>query len=416
VQSGEVVNGQTYSQSDIDRCNQIQQIIYYTMISPNDLAWLLSNNTEAFTDIATYVSNGDRTPLQLQGVSAYIRLLVQGRVNISLREFMPKYQIVFGELVPVLGLTEEEAEYLMDNEELTDAITQFLEEYNDIEGKQAAVIILQIHRQGLLTGPYAELQRDYIIESFWHLTPDQYAEFVIQCIILKQQWQNANQGENCDNYCTYKIALKAYWNTLKGYVHTALDICGLIPVAGEPCDLINGTLYLVQGDGVNASLSFAGALPVVGWAATGAKYALILVATADGVKTFKVVWDNIVSLFKFPLPSETSFRKIVGVTDPDFQAHHVIPQGLYGHPAIQKAAQAANTPWHMHHPKNGIGVHINRHNGSHNNYNTQVELFLNSIDVNLPPDEISQIIINKQNEWRIFIDASSDHINQIILP
>jgi hypothetical protein len=147
VQSGEVVNGQTYSQSDIDRCNQIQQIIYYTMISPNDLAWLLSNNTEAFTDIATYVSNGDRTPLQLQGVSAYIRLLVQGRVNIPLREFMPKYQIVFGELVPVLGLTEEEAEYLMiSDEEIASDISQFLE--NEIDGEQVLETLFQGLREG----------------------------------------------------------------------------------------------------------------------------------------------------------------------------------------------------------------------------------------------------------------------------
>jgi RHS repeat-associated protein len=52
-------------------------------------------------------------------------------------------------------------------------------------------------------------------------------------------------------------------------VHGALDVLGLVPVAGEAFDAINGALYLLEGDVVNASISFASMLPVAGIAIVG---------------------------------------------------------------------------------------------------------------------------------------------------
>jgi hypothetical protein len=55
-------------------------------------------------------------------------------------------------------------------------------------------------------------------------------------------------------------------------LQTFLDAGGLIPVVGEPLDLINGGLYALRGDWGNAGLSCAAAIPLLGWGATGVKF------------------------------------------------------------------------------------------------------------------------------------------------
>ncbi len=65
--------------------------------------------------------------------------------------------------------------------------------------------------------------------------------------------------------------------------HTALDIGGLIPFAGEVFDGANAIWYAAEGDYLNAGLSTAAMVPVVGWTATGAKYGVRLEHSVDGV-------------------------------------------------------------------------------------------------------------------------------------
>ena len=55
---------------------------------------------------------------------------------------------------------------------------------------------------------------------------------------------------------------------------TVLDVAGMIPVIGEVADLANAGIYAARGDYTNAALSAAAAIPFVGWAATGAKFAV----------------------------------------------------------------------------------------------------------------------------------------------
>ncbi len=52
-------------------------------------------------------------------------------------------------------------------------------------------------------------------------------------------------------------------------VHGTLDGVGLVPVFGEPADLLNGGIYAAEGDELNAGLSFAGAVPGLGPALPG---------------------------------------------------------------------------------------------------------------------------------------------------
>ncbi|MBC8160590.1 MAG: hypothetical protein H7Z42_05150 [Roseiflexaceae bacterium] len=53
-----------------------------------------------------------------------------------------------------------------------------------------------------------------------------------------------------------------------------LDFIGLIPVLGEPADLLNGLIYAGRGDTVNAGLSLIALWPAGGQAATAAKFGL----------------------------------------------------------------------------------------------------------------------------------------------
>jgi RHS repeat-associated protein len=56
--------------------------------------------------------------------------------------------------------------------------------------------------------------------------------------------------------------------------HAALDAAGMIPVVGAVADVANGVWYAAEGDYLDAGLSFAGAIPVIGDAAIGARYAI----------------------------------------------------------------------------------------------------------------------------------------------
>jgi hypothetical protein len=64
-------------------------------------------------------------------------------------------------------------------------------------------------------------------------------------------------------------------------VHGGLDVVGLVPVLGEPADLLNAGIYLAEGDKLNAGLSAGGALPFVGMAATAGKWGKRAVDSAD---------------------------------------------------------------------------------------------------------------------------------------
>lgn len=60
------------------------------------------------------------------------------------------------------------------------------------------------------------------------------------------------------------------WNA-GGIGHTALDLAGLVPVAGSIADSINAVWYLVEGDWTNAAASGVSAIPGIGDAAGAGK-------------------------------------------------------------------------------------------------------------------------------------------------
>jgi RHS repeat-associated protein len=55
-------------------------------------------------------------------------------------------------------------------------------------------------------------------------------------------------------------------------LHMTLQAIGLVPVIGEPADILDGIVYALEGDAANASVSFAAMIPVAGQAATAARW------------------------------------------------------------------------------------------------------------------------------------------------
>jgi hypothetical protein len=90
---------------------------------------------------------------------------------------------------------------------------------------------------------------------------------------FEKLWSSFDCGEN--------IALTIIGGGAKGFgegvveaitdPHVILDAIGMIPVLGEPADLLNALLYLLEGDNVSAGLSAASAVPVFGYIASGGK-------------------------------------------------------------------------------------------------------------------------------------------------
>ncbi len=211
---------------------------------------------------------------------------------------------------------------------------------------------------------------------------------------------------------------KIFWEATKDVIHISLDVFGLIPVVGEIADLANGVLYTIEGDGVNASLSFAAALPVVGTGSTIAKYGLKIVeASSIGTKV-KLVWKVTSDGINFGYSSK--LRKVLGITDSALQAHHLIPWATRNHDVIQKAAKSSN-PFHMNEALNGIPVASWRNQPNHNIYNNLIESKLDEFNTIINPnataneayDFVYDLISDIRN-W--VINNPNSHLNELILP
>ncbi len=216
--------------------------------------------------------------------------------------------------------------------------------------------------------------------------------FTVKCAVLRHNHP-------------YWSDLKIYWEASKDLVHITLDAFGMIPIGGEIADLTNGVLYLIEGDGVNASLSFAATIPIGGWAATGAKYAIKIVDTTQTASTIatkvKLTWKVVGTSIDFG--NRGQLRKVLGIAvgNPN-QAHHIIPWAKRGHPAVQKAAKSSNA-FHMNEALNGVPLTTAVHNGSHANYDNLVQIRLNNIDLNQTPNEVYDEVLDIINDIRTAI-------------
>ena len=67
-------------------------------------------------------------------------------------------------------------------------------------------------------------------------------------------------------------------------IHPILDAVGFIPVLGEPADFVNGLIYASEEDYINAGLSMAAVIPVIGEAGKMTKYGAKAIEKSKGLK------------------------------------------------------------------------------------------------------------------------------------
>lgn len=213
---------------------------------------------------------------------------------------------------------------------------------------------------------------------------------------------------------------KCFWEASRETIQLLLDLGGLAPVIGEVCDLTNGVIYTIQGDGLNASLSYASAIPVAGWFAAGSKYGVKVINASDIASRQVLKWivgnDG---LIKFGYSSQ--LRKVLKLTDATKQAHHIIPwaYNIQIHSVVQKAAKSADA-FHLNEALNGIAVASWRNQPNHNVYNNKIfsklELFKNS-NPNATPQECYNFLNDLIGDVRTWIiNHPNSHLNDLVLP
>jgi|GEM_PF-5002216 len=205
---------------------------------------------------------------------------------------------------------------------------------------------------------------------------------------------------NCDATNSLKrseLLLTAYWHVFDEAVHVGLDVIGLVPGLGDAIDIFHGVIYLIQGNETDAAFTFTAAIPFGGWVATSAKDAKKVVKHAGKAweLPIKVLTGGVVH---FGSKSNSKLRKVMGITNPLNDAHHIIPwQKCKTHPLVQRAAGHGKVVqhdgkdwieggWHMDQPSNGIEVKRFTRNqvdpgqhATHPNYDNQVFAKLTSI-------------------------------------
>lgn len=233
------------------------------------------------------------------------------------------------------------------------------------------------------------------------------AEYLIQRAVKKYLHPNWNE-------------VQIYYSVLWDLRHMTLDAFGLIPVIGEVADLVNGTLYTIEGDKVNAAFSFASAVPVAGWAAVGVKYAVKIKTVATiGTKvklTWKVLADGTI-YFGTNNTCRAQLRKVLGLAVGNLnQAHHIIPLNLQTNAIVQKAFKSPDA-FHLNEALNGIPLSTAVHNGSHFNYDGKIfhklEVF-RIANPNATPTECYNEVVDIINDIRTAIrNSPNTPINQL---
>jgi hypothetical protein len=317
-------------------------------------------------------------------------------------------------LAIILNLNSTQTNWLLQNsavaQEIEKALQESLSDENALTGLAymdvypdyavaASRITIDAAMNSLINGPYDSWHFDLIKQNIpgWQNSsitdPVFWAMFNIQCTLIKIEHPEYNRW-------------RVYWEAMGEVVHLGLDLAGLIPVIGEIADLTNGVIYTIEGNGVDAALSYASAIPVAGWFSASVKFAKKGIALADGTKTtFKWIkrTDNLINF-----GDRGQLRKVLGLAKGDLRiAHHIIPWGHGVDDVVQEAAKG-NNAFHLNELLNGIPLTSIQHSGSHSLYSARVKAHLTSIKNNL----VSSGNFNPTSAR----EAIQDLINNVIKP
>jgi hypothetical protein len=281
------------------------------------------------------------------------------------------------------------------------------------EAKIASKITIAVGMAGKINDPFdANVYNNYVKpnlpspQNLVNYNPILAIYFNLQCTILKiehPEWSN----------------IKVYWEASKEMIHFTLDVAGMAPVIGEVADLANGVIYTIEGDGVNATLSYLAAVPIAGWAATGIKFAKKTITAVNGTsRTLK--WIKLTNgIIKFG--DRGLLRKVLGLAVGDARiAHHLIP---WEHEASLLVQKAASGDFHLNEILNGIPLTAIQHNnGGHAVYNALIEsklgqLWAQNVGASMSVQTAQNLVRNLANDVRNWITTHpNESINNLILP
>lgn len=263
-------------------------------------------------------------------------------------------------------VTDDEAQWLYDNKNIATIL------YNNIYSTQidesvdaasyfaenvlAARLLFAEEYNNMSGGPYdvnygtavltPVLQLPSVI-PIGHYTAKFAALYTTNCALLKLEHPG---------WGTWKVR----WEAMRATVQFGLDVIGMVPGVGTVANLINGTIYGINGEGVNASLSVLASIPIGGWVASGIKFA------SRGENLMFKATDGLIKFTR----DQGTFRKALGLVAGDgWIAHHIISFGLQERPLVQKAAQGG---FHINDVLNGIKVTALQQPGSHSQYDARV--------------------------------------------
>lgn len=213
---------------------------------------------------------------------------------------------------------------------------------------------------------------------------------------------------------------KCFWEAARETIQLLLDLGGLVPVIGEVCDLTNATIYAVNGDGLNASLSAVSAVPIAGWFAAGTKFSVKVVNASDIASRQVLKWIlGTDGLIKFGYSNQ--LRKVLKLTDKTKQAHHIIPweYKVQINAVVQKAAKSADA-FHLNEALNGIAVASWRNQPNHFAYNNKIFNKLEKFRIENPnatPQECYNFLIDLIGDVKTWIiNHPNSHLNDLVLP
>jgi hypothetical protein len=330
----------------------------------NALIYELINNEELATDLRNYFMDSGQT----QADKDFVKWAARFNIEIG---------------TPVEELTP-----------YADDIKDLFNEYTDDYNFQTATCLTVLAFKNNSFGS------NYVIQNYCQIHGIPYDPmlaiyFNAQVAIIKKQHPE---------WSTWRV----YWEASREAIHMVLDVGGLVPVIGEVCDLANGIIYTVEGDGINASLSFAATIPVAGWASTGAKYAIKAVDAVGITKTTLKWIKKADGVINFGLRGQ--LRKVLKLAPGNpVQAHHIIPWEFTNNTVVQKAAEYG---FHMNEALNGIGLAKNIHVEGivHSHYNTKVaqelQEIINRRGMNLSPEVAESELIGLISKIRTWINAN----------
>lgn len=231
------------------------------------------------------------------------------------------------------------------------------------------------------------------------------------------------KADNVEPYASMSLVglvTKAAWLVIGEDVHIALDVADMIPVLGEPADLVNAVIYTLEGDGVNATISVVALWPFGGQVATGTRLAFKAVKTATG-RTAKLVFNRVDGVIDFCNNSKSGgivdcrgqLARMFSYNSSLQRAHHMVPWGMRDNAMVQRAAEAGL--FHPNMKANGKVLDKAVHNGSHPGYDAVLrEHFRKEMLSDPSPEDAANIIFEGIESISTQLDNGVD-INSIVL-